>query len=158
MTRSRVRAGFGARGRRLCVVATLLLAAGPYAPLAVVQHYGAVSLHDLAPGQAVGVVFAAALAAAAAWRGARGLAWAALLLAAVAIAWPFVQPHLAPRPAGAFDWLVDPLTAPLRDALSRAALRWISPAWGGAVLLSGLLALLAACLSRGRPGARRAGR
>jgi len=124
----------------LAAAAALAFAIGPHAPLAVVDIYGAVSLAELAPGQSVGVFFAAALALFAALTAARPAALAALALGALSIAWPLVSPHLFPQPRTMLDVLGDALASPVREALARAALDWVAPAWGGLVLLGGVLA------------------
>ena len=139
-----------AGARRRTSLGAIALAVGVFAPLAVVDVYGPVSLYDLAPGQSAAVLVAVALAAYAASTGARGALGLALVLALGGVGWPLLRPWVAPASRGPFDWLGDAVgeaVSPLRESFARAALDWVAPAWGGAVLAAGFWLLTTGLLA-----------
>jgi hypothetical protein len=114
------------------------LVVGAFAPSAVVDYYGEVSLYDVSAEQALLVVLAGAAAALAAllrrplWiRPAALAAWVGVLL-------PVLRSWLAPGESGFFD--------PIEDAVGDVALQLASPEWGVLPLVGGLVLLTVAAL------------
>jgi hypothetical protein len=116
------------------------LVVGAFAPCAVIDYWGSVSLHDVAPLQAVLVAAAGAAALLAAplrrpkWvRPAALLAWLGALL-------PLIQNALAPEPSF-LDRLGESVVSSVSDQLGQAALELAHPQWGCVPLAGGLLLL-----------------
>jgi hypothetical protein len=116
------------------------LVVGAFAPSAVIEYWGSVSLNDVAPVRSLLVVAAGAAAACATplrrprWvRPAALLAWIGALL-------PLIQNAMAPEPTF-LDRLGNAVVAPVSDELGDVALHLTHPEWGCVPLVGGLLLL-----------------
>ncbi len=115
------------------------LIVGAFAPAAIVDYYGEVSLHDVAETQALLVVLAGAAALVGAVVRRPGWIGPAALVAWIGVLLPLIRNWLAPRDEGFFDRLGRAATESVGDALGEIALEMTKLSWGGAPLLGGLL-------------------
>jgi len=116
------------------------LVVGAFAPSAVIEYWGSVSLNNVAPVQSLLVVAAGAIAAAAAPLRRPGWVRPAALVAWLGALLPLLQNWFAEEPSF-LDRLGHSVVAPVSDELGRVALHLTHPEWGCVPLVLGLLLL-----------------
>jgi hypothetical protein len=114
------------------------LLVGAFAPLADVEYWGTITLHDAAPAQALLVAGAGAAAVVAALLGRAGWVGPAALLAWIGALLPFIQNWLAPEPSF-LDQIGNAVVSTVSDQLGEVALQLVHPDWGCVPLALGLL-------------------
>jgi hypothetical protein len=119
------------------------LAVGAFAPAVVVDFYGPISLHDLAPLQALLVAAAGVTAFVAAPLRRTGWVRPAALVAWIGVLLPLLRRWLEPQDDSFLGGLSraanEAFGDPLTQALADVALEYAGLSWGGAPLLGGLL-------------------